>query len=62
MERMKPINPVPFVLLFVIGVGNLVRYSTGFRAVDVVGLSGGGFAIGIAVCALAMAFRERRRT
>ena len=58
---MKPIYPLPFVLLLVIGVGHLVRYSNGFRAVDVVGLSGGGFAIGIAVCALAMAFRERRR-
>ena len=52
---MKPINPVPFVLLLVIGIGNLVRYSTGLRTVDVVGISGGGFAIGIAVCALAMA-------
>ena len=59
---MKPINPVPFALLLVIGIGNVVRYSAGLRAVDVVGISGGGFAIGIAVCALAMAYRERRRT
>ena len=62
MERMKPINPVTFVLLLVIAIGNLVGFSAGLRAVNVVGISGGGFVIGIAVCALAMAYRERRRT
>jgi hypothetical protein len=56
---MKRINPVPFVLLFIVGIGNLVRFSRHVRAVDAVGLSGGGFAIGLAVFGLIMTLGAR---
>ena len=58
---MKRVNPVPFVLLMIVGIGNLVRFSRDVRAVDVVGLSGGGFAIGLAVFGLIMTLRSRGR-
>ena len=33
--------------LFIIGVATLSRFASGVRSVDAVGLSGGGFAIGV---------------
>jgi hypothetical protein len=35
------------VLLFIVGVAALSRFSPGVRGVAVTGLSGGGFAIGV---------------
>jgi hypothetical protein len=35
------------VMLFIIGAVALSRYSHGVRSVDAVGLSGGGFAMGV---------------
>jgi hypothetical protein len=57
----KRVNPIPFVLLLIVGVGNLVRFSQNVRAVEAVGLSGGGFAIGLAVFGLIMTLRSRGR-
>lgn len=54
MNRAKQ-NPAVLALLFIIGVGSLVRFSHNVRAVDVVGLSGGGAAIGVALFSLIFA-------
>ena len=55
MERSKP-NLAVLALLFIIGVGSLFRFSQNLfhfsqnvRIVDVVGLSGGGAALGAAI-------------
>ena len=34
---MKQVNPVPFVLLLIVGIGNLIRFSRDVRTVDAVG-------------------------
>jgi hypothetical protein len=55
MERSRP-NFSGLAMLFIIGVGSLLRFSQNLyhfsqnvRAVDVVGLSGGGAACGAAI-------------
>jgi len=55
MERARP-NPAALAVLFIIGIGSLVRfsenlfnYSQNVRTVDVVGISGGGAACGAAI-------------
>ena len=46
MER--PWLLLPFAtILFIVGVATLSRFASGVRSVDAVGLSGGGFAIGV---------------
>lgn len=43
-------------LLFVIGIVGLLRFSTDVRSVDVVGLSGSGFALGVGFVLLVLGF------
>ena len=68
MERSKP-NLAVMAMLFVIGVGSLVRFSQNLyhyaqnvRTVDVVGLSGGGAACGAALFGFIYALMVRGRT
>ena len=58
MERSKP-NLVVSAMLFVVGVGNLIHFSRDVRAVDVVGLSGGGAACGAALFGFITALMAR---
>jgi len=46
-------------LLFVIGAATLSRFSHDIRSVAVVGLSGGGFAIGVGFALLVLGARGR---
>ena len=46
MESLRRILPVTGIL-FVIGISGLFRFSVDVRSVDVVGLSGSGFALGV---------------
>lgn len=43
-------------LLFVVGIVGLLRFSTDVRSVDVVGLSGSGFALGVGFVLLVLGF------
>ncbi len=68
MERSKP-NLAVVALLFVIGVSSLFRFSQNLfhfsqnvRIVDVVGLSGGGAALGAAMFAVIFALMARNKT
>jgi hypothetical protein len=46
MER--PVYLLPLATsLFIVGVATLSRFASGVRSVEAVGLSGGGFAIGV---------------
>ena len=47
------------VLLFTIGAATLSRFSHAVRAVDAVGLSGGGFAIGVGFAFLVLGLAGR---
>jgi hypothetical protein len=57
MER-RPLLPLA-VLLFIIGTVTLSRFSHDVRSVVVVGLSGGGFAIGVGFAFLMLGLRGR---
>ena len=46
-------------LLFVLGVVGLTRFSEGVRSVDVVGLSGSGFAFGVGFAFLVLGLSGR---
>ena len=59
MER-KRVLPVT-VLLFTIGAATLSRFSNEVRAVNAVGLSGGGFAIGVGFTLLLLGLAGRLR-
>ena len=59
MER-KRVLPVT-VLLFTIGAATLSRFSHEVRAVNAVGLSGGGFAIGVGFTLLLLGLAGRLR-
>ena len=68
MERSKP-NLAVVALLFVIGISSLFRFSQNLfhfsqnvRIVDVVGLSGGGAALGAAMFAIIFAQMARKKT
>jgi len=50
------------VLLFMLGTVSLSRYSHGVRGVDVVGLSGAGFAIGVGFAFLVMSLTGKLKT
>jgi len=52
MERSRPLWPLA-ALLFVIGSAGLSRFSHNMRSVDIVGLSGSGFALGVGFALLA---------
>jgi hypothetical protein len=60
MERSSAVNPWPFALLFFIGLMTLTRFSQDVRSA--VGLSGGGFAMGVGVVGFIMAFRARGKS
>jgi hypothetical protein len=62
MERSSAVNPWPFAILFFVGLMTLTRFSQDVRSVDAVGLSGGGFAMGVGVVGFIMAFRARRQS
>ena len=67
MERLRPNLALPLIL-FIIGIGSLVRYSQNLyhfaqnvRTVDVVGISGGGAACGAALFGFIFALRARKQ-
>jgi hypothetical protein len=67
MERSKP-NFAVLALLFVIGVGSLFRFSQNLflfsqnvRIVDVVGLAGGGAALGAAIFGFIFVLMVRKK-
>lgn len=66
MERSHP-NLAVMVMIFLIGVGTVIRFSQHLfqvsqdvRLVDVVGLSGGGAACGAALFGFIFALRRRK--
>ena len=61
MERRFRINPAPFIISLFVGIMALTRFSQGVRAVNVVGLSGGGFSLGIGVIGLIASLIARRK-
>jgi len=60
MQRSKP-NLAVLALLFVIGAGSLFRFSQNVRTVDVVGLAGGGAALGAAIFGFIFVLMGRRK-
>ena len=62
MERSTAVNPWPFAILFFVGLMTLTRFSQDVRGVDAVGLSGGGFAMGVGVVGFITAFSARRKS
>jgi hypothetical protein len=67
MQRSKP-NLAVLALLFVIGAGSLFRFSQNLfyfsknvRTVDVVGLAGGGAALGAAIFGFIFVLMRRRK-
>jgi len=62
VERSGSLSPIPFVAVFVVGAGTLFHFAQNVRSVDAVGLSGGGFALGVAMFAFLTAFRARNKS
>lgn len=60
MEQSKPNFPV-LLLLVIIGIGSIVRFSSNVRAVQVVGISGGGAACGVALFGFVFALKSGRK-
>jgi hypothetical protein len=67
MERSKP-NLAVMALIFILGIGSLVRFSQNLfhfsqnvRLVDVVGISGGGAACGAAIFGFVFALMARNK-
>jgi len=60
MERPRRLLPSALVL-FVLGAVIIARFAPGVRSVAVVGLAGGGLAIGAGVSLLIQARRSRTR-
>jgi hypothetical protein len=48
-------------VLVILGISSLIRFSHGVRAVDVVGLSGGGAACGAALYGFIFALMSRNK-
>lgn len=46
-------------ILFIFGILGLINFSEGVRGVDVVGLSGSGFALGVGLVLLILSFRGK---
>ncbi len=61
MERSRS-NLALFAMLVIIGVGAILRFSHDVRVVQVVGLTGGGAACGVALCGFIWAFMARGKT
>jgi len=55
MERSRSFLPLVGVL-FIVGIVGLVRFSQNMRSVDVVGLTGSGFALGVGFVLLLLGF------
>lgn len=58
MERSR-LNPAVLAMLVMIGVGAILRFSHDVRAVQVVGLTGGGAACGVALCGFMWTFMAK---
>jgi hypothetical protein len=58
MESLRRLLPLTG-LLFVLGVSSLIRFSQDVRSVDVVGLSGSGFALGVGFALLVLGLTGR---
>lgn len=58
MEQVRRILPVVGVL-YIIGVSGLLRFSQDVKSVQVVGLAGSGFALGVGFAFLVLAFSGR---
>lgn len=56
-KRQLPLS----ALLFCIGISGLIRFSHNVRTVDAVGLSGGGFSLGVGFALLVLALGGRFR-
>jgi uncharacterized BrkB/YihY/UPF0761 family membrane protein len=61
VERTFRINAVPFVIVLVVGFGTLTKFAPNVRAVDAVGLSGAGCALGVGLFGVVMAIATRRK-
>jgi|GEM_PF-2286091 hypothetical protein len=55
-------NFAVLAMLVIIGVGAIVRFSHDVRVVQVVGLTGGGAACGVALCGFIWAFMTRDKS
>ena len=60
MERSKP-NLAVLAMLVLFGVGAIVRFSQDVRSVQVVGISGGGAACGVALVGFIWALKTRAK-
>ena len=58
MERLRGIVPVTGIL-FVLGLSGLFRFSQDVSSLDVVGLSGSGFALGVGFAFLILGLSGR---
>ena len=61
MEQSKP-NFAILALLVIIGIGSIVRFSPNVRPVQVVGISGGGAACGVALFGFVFALKSRKKS
>ncbi|HSJ89514.1 MAG TPA: hypothetical protein VK909_20045 [Anaerolineales bacterium] len=61
MKRPRPLLPL-VGLLFIIGVATLSRFASGVRPVDAVGLSGGGFVLGVGFAILMFSLIRTNRS
>ena len=61
MERSRS-NLAVLAMLTIVGVGAILRFSHDVRVVQVVGLTGGGAACGVALCGLIWALMTRGKT
>ena len=61
MEQSKQ-NFAILALLVLIGIGSIVRFSPHVRAVQVVGISGGGAACGAALFGFVFALKSKRKS
>lgn len=59
MERSRRFV-LPALLLIIVGIADLSRFAPGIRRVAAVGLAGGGFALGMGVGFLVLAFVKAR--
>ena len=61
MERSRP-NVAVLAMLVVMGAGAIARFSHDVRTVQVVGVTGGGAACGVALCGFIWTLMRKDRT
>ena len=61
MSQPNALTPAPFAVLLIVGLGALMRFSQDVRPVQVVGLTGAGASLGVAIFGFVMALRARRK-